>query len=180
MLSLTGSVKTCKVDQGWADRIQSDRFQNPSLMLCPNWKGVDLTNRPVSYDSFYTKSAGCNLASDRVTVENYLRPQYMTYINLDARGFHDDSVETGVEQCNDPTNLECYQAGLRTLDVFENTPVKTGNFGENPSGANITARCPTYKLELSEDLAKQNTASRQRQATEHYFKGSQYNQQAGF
>ena len=32
-LSLTGSLRTCKVDQGWASRIQSDRFENPELLV---------------------------------------------------------------------------------------------------------------------------------------------------
>ena len=40
---------------------------------------VDLTGRRVCPDSFYTKSAGCNSAEDRVVVENNLRPQYAEF-----------------------------------------------------------------------------------------------------
>ena len=31
--SLEGALRTCKVDTGWAARIQSDRFENPNLMV---------------------------------------------------------------------------------------------------------------------------------------------------
>ena len=86
-LSLNASLKTCKVEQGYAPRIQSDRFENPELMVCPVWSGFDNTNRAVCMDSYYTKSPGCNSPLDRVDVENYLRPNYMEYINLDARHY---------------------------------------------------------------------------------------------
>ena len=87
-IGLEGALRTCKVDTGWASRIQSDRFENPNLMVCPVWNGRDLSGRPVCADSFYTKRAGCNSALDRVDVENYQRPQYMEYINLDAAGIY--------------------------------------------------------------------------------------------
>lgn len=179
-LSLSGSVRTCKVDQGWADRTQSARFQDPSLMVCPNWKGTDLTGRPVSYDSFYTKSAGCNLSADRVLVENYLRPQYMTYISLDARGFHNDELEYGDENLckGDPANLECYESLLRRRDL-DQTTIKTGNFGVNPSAANITARCPSFTYEVAQDLSQKTNASRQAQAMEHYYRGNRKLAQSG-
>ena len=31
LVSLEGSVRTCKVNTAWANRIQSDRFENPSF-----------------------------------------------------------------------------------------------------------------------------------------------------
>ena len=86
MLSLNGALRTCKVNTGWANRLQSDRFENPNLMVCPTWNGMDNAGRPVTADSFNTKRAGCNSADDRVSVENNLRPQYMEYISLDASG----------------------------------------------------------------------------------------------
>ena len=89
MLSLEGALRTCKVNTGWANRIQSDRFENPDLMVCPVWNGVDLAGRPVCADSFYTKRAGCNSAEDRVIVENAVsRPQYVEYLGLDAAGIN--------------------------------------------------------------------------------------------
>jgi len=99
-ISLQGSLKTCKVDTSWAERLRSDRFENPDNMMCPVWNGRDLTGRPVSADSFYTKLEGCNTPLDRVAVENTLRPQYMEAVTTDAYGFRSnlyapssDSVE---------------------------------------------------------------------------------------
>lgn len=86
-ISLLGSINVCKVNTGWADKIQSDRFENPSNLLCPLWNGQDNFGRFVHPDSFVTKNAGCNSADDRVAVENFLRPQYMEYVALDAAGF---------------------------------------------------------------------------------------------
>jgi hypothetical protein len=86
-VSLESGIRTCKVVTGWASRVQSDRFQNPNLMVCPIWNGVDTAGRRVCPDSFVTKRAGCNSATDRVVVENNVsRPQYMEYVNLNAAG----------------------------------------------------------------------------------------------
>ena len=68
-LSLNAALRVCKVDVGYADKVNSDRFLNPNNMLCPLWGGVDVAGRPVCPDSFYTKSAGCNSALDRVMVD---------------------------------------------------------------------------------------------------------------
>lgn len=87
-ISLLGSINVCKVNTGWADKIQSDRFENPNNMTCPLWNGQDNFGRFVHPDSFVTKNAGCNSAEDRVAVENFLRPQYMEYVALDAAGFN--------------------------------------------------------------------------------------------
>ena len=91
MISLLGSINVCKVNTGWADKIQSDRFENPNNMTCPLWNGQDSFGRFVHPDSFYTKNGGCNSADDRVAVENALRPQYIEYVALDAAGFRDIS-----------------------------------------------------------------------------------------
>lgn len=86
-VSLESGIRTCKVSTGWANKIRSDRFQNPNLLVCPVWNGVDTAGRRVCPDSFMTKRAGCNSAEDRVMVENNVsRPQYMEYINLNAAG----------------------------------------------------------------------------------------------
>lgn len=153
-LSLNGSLRTCKVEQGYAPRIQSDRFENPELMVCPVWSGFDLTNRAVCMDSFYTKSAGCNSPLDRVDVENYLRPQYMEYINLDAEGFRADEsmkMNHSVEgfSCKNPnSNMSCYNSGVQTINMNQLNKV-TGNFGQNPSNADIQSRSNTYPMELA-------------------------------
>lgn len=85
-LSLERSIRTCQVDSGQANRIQSDRFFNPNNMVCIPWNGVDSEGREVCPDSFWTKTAGCDSAEDRVMVENGLRPKYMNYVTLSAAG----------------------------------------------------------------------------------------------
>jgi len=93
-VSLEAAIRTCKVETGWANKVESDRFLNPNLMMCPVWNGMDLTGRMVCPDSFYTKRAGCNSAEDRVVVENNVsRPQYMEYINLNANGIEGSIYE---------------------------------------------------------------------------------------
>jgi hypothetical protein len=98
-VSLEGSLRTCKVDTSWANRLESDRFLNPNAMVCPAWNGIDTTGRTVCSDSYYTKKAGCHSAADRVMVENALRPQYIEYVNLNAAGIR------GGQQCQ---NVEGY------------------------------------------------------------------------
>lgn len=85
-LSLNASIRTCKVDAGWANRTQSDRFLNPNNMVCIPWDGYNLKGQRVCPDSHYTKTPGCNSALDRIAVENVLRPQYSAYVSLDAAG----------------------------------------------------------------------------------------------
>ena len=87
-ISLESALRTCKVDAGWANRLESNRIIGPaSEKTCPLWTGFDLTGRPVCPDSFNTKSAGCNSALDRLLVENEVsRPQYIPYINLSMEG----------------------------------------------------------------------------------------------
>jgi len=104
-ISLLGSLAVCKVNTGWGNKIQSDRFENPDNMLCPLWTGTDTYGRPVNPDSFYTKNAGCNSAEDRVVTENFLRPQYMEYVALDANGFRNPTMFSN----NPPTVQRCQQ-----------------------------------------------------------------------
>jgi len=87
MISLENSIKTCKVDDAWANRVQSDRFLNPCNMVCPVWNGLDSAGRPVCVDSYVTKTEGCNNATDRVVIENHLRPNYIEYVNLSSLGY---------------------------------------------------------------------------------------------
>ncbi len=134
-ISLQGSIRSCQVDSGWANRLQSDRFLNPSLMVCPNWNGVDTSGRPACVDSYWTKSAGCNSASDRVIVENGLRPQYIEYVNLDASGIR------GGQQCN---NNNINSDTLCHKNVMDSTHNQTGQFGlQTGFSQNVYANCVT-------------------------------------
>jgi hypothetical protein len=99
-ISLESAIRTCKVDTAYANKVESDRFLNPANMVCPVWNGLDTTNRRVCADSFYTKSAGCNSAEDRVMIENNMRPQYMEYINLSANGISGSIYGNSMPQNN--------------------------------------------------------------------------------
>lgn len=172
MLSLEGSLRTCKVDPGWASRIQSDRFENPNLMVCPVWSGFDNAGRPVCADSYYTKEAGCNTPMDRVVVENALRPQYMEYINLDAEGFR-ANIYKDPRSCNDPNNMFCYDSGIRT-EGLDQLPTITGHFGYTPNGSQIAPRCDSYPYNVAQQQeANVAQASRQAQAVQHGFQSHQ-------
>lgn len=119
-LSLEGSLRTCKVDTGWASKLASDRFLNPNNMLCPPWNEMDTAGRPACWDSYYTKTPGCNSSADRVVVENALRPQYIEYVNLDAEG-----IRGGFQCDNNQINPDtvCHQ------NTIDNTHRQTGQFG---------------------------------------------------
>lgn len=122
-ISLLGSINVCKVNTGWANKIQSDRFENPNNMMCPLWNGQDTYGRFVAPDSFYTKTAGCASADDRVEVENFLRPQYMEYVALDAAGFK-APLYAGYPPAG---FVEGYQNGTRQMSpVQENYAMLTG------------------------------------------------------
>ena len=132
-LSLESSIRTCKVDTAYANKVESDRFLNPSNMVCPIWNGVDTSGRTVCPDSFWTKRAGCNSAEDRVVVENNQRPQYMEYINLSASGI--DGAMYG-------NNMPWTEAG-KTNQILRDTNKITGNFGSQ-FGANVYPACGYY------------------------------------
>ena len=96
-ISLSKSVRTCTIETGEAPRLASDRFLNYHNMLCPIWDGVNLKGQEVCPDSFVTKSRGCNSATDRVVVENDLRPDYISYITLNAGGI-DGNIYDNVDE----------------------------------------------------------------------------------
>jgi hypothetical protein len=90
--SLSSAVNICKVNTGYDNKIQSDRYENPNNLLCPLWNGLDQYGRVVCVDSYNTKYAGCSSALDRVAVENYQRPQYAEFIPLDTMGYLNPSA----------------------------------------------------------------------------------------
>ncbi len=153
-ISLEASIRTCKIDSGWATKLQSDRFLNPAQMLCPPWNGVDTSGRPACWDSYYTKTPGCNSAADRVLVENDLRPQYIEYVTLDAAGIR------GGQQCKNP-NMNVYNDTLCHSRVLSNIPGVTGQYGINTGfSQNIRANCATCR-QTPDMQAYQSNAMRQ-------------------
>ena len=174
-ISLEGALRTCKVDTAWASRIQSDRFENPSLMICPVWNGFDNAGRPVCADSFVTKVEGCNSSLDRVEVENSLRPQYMEYINLDAEGIRAD-----IYRSPEDYNMFHYDAGVRTAGL-QNVPKITGRFGEVDATTALAPTCNIYPYHKAmEQEASYAQWSRKAQAAQHAFQGHQQKRAAGF
>ena len=158
-ISLEAAIRTCKVDTAYSNKIQSDRFLNPSLMVCPVWNGVDTTGREVCPDSYWTKNAGCNSAEDRVMVENSVsRPQYMEYINLSANG-----IQGSIYGNTMPWN-EVGQTS-RELDAVNNV---TGNFGLQ-FGANTYPGCNYYPYEE----AKKQEANQMKMEQNHQMKNHQ-------
>jgi len=136
-ISLEKSIRTCKVDTGWANKMESDRFLNSNLMLCAPWNGVDTAGRPACWDSYYTKTPGCNSASDRVMVENALRPQYIEYVNLDAAGIR-GGLDCGVNKAN--TDTACHSANMNAVSKI------TGQYGLNTGySQNIFPNCQTCR-----------------------------------
>lgn len=126
-ISLQKSVRTCSVNVGEADRIQSDRFFNPSNMVCIPWNGINNKGQEVCPDSFWTKTPGCNSAEDRVVVENVLRPKYMNYVTLGAQGIAGHIYGNNVE-------AETNAIGRDKFDKSRNDV--SGNFGLQ-WGANV-------------------------------------------
>src|SRR3990167_1107210 len=118
-ISLQASVRTCDVNTGEASRIQSDRFFNPQNMVCPVWSGINNKGQEVCPDSFYTKSAGCNSAEDRVYVENALRPKYMNYVTLGSQGISGHIYG----------NEDAYEQSVARSKFLHDKEVNNPNFG---------------------------------------------------
>lgn len=145
-MSLERSIRTCSVNTGEANRLYSDRYENPNNMVCIPWNGLNNKGQIVSVDSFYTKQAGCSSAEDRVMVENSLRPNYMSYVTLGAQGIQ-GSIYGNMEaktQALGRDNMVAFiegSQGMRT-DASGNVinPNQftggTGNFGKS-FGANV-------------------------------------------
>lgn len=167
-ISLESAVRTCKVNTAWANRVESDRFFNPAVQVCPVWTGVDSAGRRVCPDSFMTKTAGCNSAEDRVLVENDQRPQYMEYINLSANGFgadlYGDNMMWNANK-NAEANIKYGQEKIH------------GNVGQDwralvYPGCNYDA----YKTAM----AQEKQAMRKQGALNEGFKSNFYRQRSGF
>lgn len=148
-LSLNAALRVCKVDVGYADKINSDRVLNPNNMLCPLWNGLDVAGRPVCPDSFYTKSAGCNSALDRVVVENDVsRPKYTEYITLNA---------SGINRGNDLDSMH-YNASMSRSAELRDTNSNGPHFGPTSTLAgNVFPKCKILSPQNDMASASQNT-----------------------
>ena len=157
-LSLQASIRTCKVDAGWANKIESDRFFNPNLMMCPVWNGRDLTGRKVCPDSFYTKREGCNSAEDRITVENSLRPQYAELITLSAEGIQGAFDNTGPysgDRTRDGFPMNSQTRSQSRQEYLE----QTGSFGTDFS--QVYPGCAAYPYARAMSMSSQGNRGAQ-------------------
>lgn len=173
-ISLESAIRTCKVNTGWANKIESDRFLNPNMMVCPIWNGVDQFNREVCPDSYYTKRAGCNSAEDRVAVENAVsRPQYIEYLPLSANGVKGHIYDNTMPHAN---------SVMRNQHLSDIHQV-AGNTG-NQYGAEIQVSCGSGRRgspgAYQEAMAQEASASRHGQAMQHGYEAYTRRQNAGF
>ena len=154
-LSLTASVRTCQVNTGEVNRIQSDRFLNPNSMVCVAWDGVDLVGRSVCPDSWFTKTAGCDSAEDRVLVENELRPDYFSFIGYDASGLQ-GHIYGNVDARNESTQRDKWIQGRNNI---------TGHFNSSFSkNLTDTGRCTINSYERA--MAQMSQAQRTQNAVQ--------------
>lgn len=147
-ISLDSSIRTCKVETGEASRILSDRFLNPNNMVCIPWNGYNSKGQKVCYDSYYTKTPGCNSATDRVDVENHLRPQYSDYINLNVAGV----------QGNIYGNESAWADSGSANKWLNSRNAISGNFGTD-WGANVYQTCGLNSYERA--MAQEAQSGRQ-------------------
>jgi hypothetical protein len=120
-VSLSKNIRSCQVYTGAANRIQSDRFLTPERMVCVPWRGFNSKGQRVQRDTFWTKTAGCNSALDRLHVENQLRPQYLDFVTLNAAGIKGNTCHGNVSNKTDSIN--------HRRNMAENNEM-TGNFGK--------------------------------------------------
>jgi len=134
-VSLYKNIRSCKPDPAWASKLQSDRFLNPDVMVCPVWNGLDTTARQVCEHSFKTKREGCDSALDRVEIENNVsRPQYIQYVTLNAEGIRGGQQCEGYNLVNADT--VCHTEAIKTARA------QTGQFG-NDFTRHTTTNCLT-------------------------------------
>lgn len=167
-VSLTSAINVCRVGSGEANRIQSDRILNPHNMLCPVWNGVNLTGQSVCADSFYTKSAGCNSALDRVVVESSLRPDYSSYVTLSMGGLKGEIYNnpSARKQINDREKM------LQGIDLTE------PHYGVSWN-ANIRSASSCGINAYEKAMAQEAQGNRNSVANENYTRASKYKNTAG-
>jgi hypothetical protein len=166
-ISLEKSVRTCSVNVGESNRIQSDRFFNPQNMVCIPWNGINNKGQEVCPDSFYTKTAGCDSAEDIVMVENGLRPKYFNYVTLGAQG----------------VGGHIYGNVSATVDSlartkFDNSRNKiTGNFGGDFGSEVRNTSCSVGAYERA--MAQINQQERSQNFMQNGYVANQYRNMAG-
>ena len=185
--NLEAALRTCKVETGWANKVQSDRFLNPNNAVCVLWNGVDTAGRSACPDSFMTKRAGCNSAEDRVVVENNVtRPQYMAMINLNAAGIASPIYENTLPYQEEGDR----NRSLLSMLPSENSLGVTGQFGYGGGYSQTYPGCkgmgksgePVYERVYPgrSQVANRAVAARKTQGLQNYFQSAQNRRASGF
>lgn len=147
-ISLESAIRTCKIDVAYANKMYSDRFLNPTQMMCPVWTGYDSTGRPVCSDSFMTKAPGCNSSEDRIFVENTVsRPRYFEYITLNPAGVAGDiyGSSEGAENLTQ-WNVMKAKRDIQDIDsIAGNFGIQYGSVVKSGCGGDAYARAMGYQ-----------------------------------
>lgn len=159
--SLQKATRSCKVNTDQSERIQSERILNPNHMVCMQWNGTDNLGRQIHPDSWNTKSAGCNYASERVNIENELRPHYFEYTTLDSSGL-------GLEY----PNYNTAKASEQTRRVESNNP----SFGNQFTSTNNSCS-DMYGYERA--MAQMNQSNREATYNDCAYRSNQNKRMAG-
>ena len=168
-ISLEKSVRTCSVNTGEANRIQSDRFFNPNNMVCIPWNGINNKGQDVSPDTFYTKTAGCDSAEDRIYVENSQRPKYFNYVTLGAQGVQGDIYgRSGSDNFRDAMGRKAFDDSRNQI---------TGNFGKQFSANVAYQGCTVNSYERN--LAQIAQAERGQESLNQGFQARDYQAAGG-
>jgi len=177
--SLLSSINVCKVNTGYANKIQSDRYEDPRNMLCPLWNGLDSVGRVVCPDSYYTKAPGCASADDRVSVENDLRPRYFEYVGLDAYGLNTPMSQNAMDkQRKSQFNKITGNFGLDfdSSNTFRDTGVN-GISGSGGMGVGCNQR--HLNNNVFDEQGKKNFDMRRLQSMQNCAQAQGYRSQAG-
>ena len=159
MISIEGSIRTCKVNTGDADKIQTDRMFNPENMVCIPWNGFNNKGQEVCADSQWTKTPGCNIEEDRVEVETDLRPDYAAYINLNMQGLQGD-IYGGSNPFVKETASDADKWDQSRNDI-------SGGFGNTQWQSTNIPTCGIYPYERA--MTQQQQMNRNRQAANLYY-----------
>lgn len=84
--SIYSSIRGSKTQAAvTAEQYSGDRLWEPTSQICPTRTPMSYSGvMDVPYDSIITQIAGCYDPSDRINIENSLRPDYSAYLNTDG------------------------------------------------------------------------------------------------
>ena len=139
MTSVTSSIRSCRINQGQATMVQSDRYNNPRSKVCPVWNGIDNTGRPVSENSMNIKSAGCSDPTDRIAIENENRPQYSLIITANK----DITSSSSANSAGTTAAKKIPYASIIAANDLKKSTTNVGSYGMQ-AVSNVASSCGAY------------------------------------